>query len=173
MAKDIVARVARLRVTLGFLFGAVVLWLAQPTPETIIGGSLVAVVGEGLRLYAAGHLEKGREVTKSGPYRFTRHPLYVGSSIIGLGLAIAAASLVVAAIIGLYLGVTLGAAIKTEEAFLRSRFGDEYDRYSEGQAVDAGRSFSWSRAGANREHRAIVGLAVGVTILAMKAAFGV
>jgi len=46
---------------------------------------VVAACGELLRLWAAGHLEKSREVTTSGPYRFTRHPLYMGSTLIGIG----------------------------------------------------------------------------------------
>ena len=54
------------------------------------------VVGEALRIWAAGHLEKGREVTRSGPYRWTRHPLYIGSAIIALGVVIAARSAIVA-----------------------------------------------------------------------------
>jgi len=72
---------------------------------------------------AAGHLEKSREVTCSGPYRWSRHPLYVGSALMGVGLAIAGNSAVAAAVIGFYLMITMAAAIRTEEAFLRSRFG--------------------------------------------------
>jgi protein-S-isoprenylcysteine O-methyltransferase Ste14 len=75
---------ARLRVPLGFVFGAVALWLAAPSWSSLLAGSMIATVGEGVRIYAAGHIEKGREVTKSGPYRFTRHPLYVGSALIGM-----------------------------------------------------------------------------------------
>ena len=87
---------ARRRVALGFACAAIALWLAKPTPRSLVIGATVASVGELLRIWAAGHLEKGREVTVSGPYRFSRHPLYVGSSLIGVGIAIASASLVVA-----------------------------------------------------------------------------
>ena len=55
-------------------------------------GGVVTLVGEACRIWAAGHLEKGLEVTRSGPYRLTRHPLYIGSAIIAAGVAIAAAS---------------------------------------------------------------------------------
>ena len=91
----ILGRIARLRVPLGFAAGAVVLWLAEPTSRSLEIGGLIAMAGEAIRLWAAGHLEKGREVTTSGPYAFTRHPLYVGSSIIGIGLAIACARTIV------------------------------------------------------------------------------
>ena len=120
---------ARLRVSLGFAFGLAALWLAQPTPRSLLFGGVVAVAGELIRLWAAGHLEKGREVTASGPYAFTRHPLYLGSSVMGIGLAIASASLIVAAVVVIYLAVTLTAAIRTEEAHLTEKFGAAYPEY--------------------------------------------
>jgi len=80
---------ARRRVALGLLAVVVTLRLAQPTWTTWRLGLLIAVVGELVRVWAAGHLEKSREVTRSGPYRWTRHPLYVGSTIIALGIIIA------------------------------------------------------------------------------------
>src|SRR5260221_11909126 len=78
---------ARSRVPLGFVFGAVVMWLAQPTFATLAAGGAIATLGELLRVWAAGHLEKGREVTRSGPYRLIRHPLYAGSAVNGAGAA--------------------------------------------------------------------------------------
>jgi hypothetical protein len=150
-----------------------VLWLAQPTGQTLFWGSLVAVVGESLRIWAAGHLNKSREVTSSGPYRWIGHPLYTGSSIMGVGLAIAANSVIVAALIALYLVTTITAAIRSEEAFLREKFGDQYDHYrrgSSGGSVGA-RRFSLQQAMANREHRAVAGLAVAVLLLVLKATY--
>ena len=67
----------------------------------------MAVVGEAIRVWAAGHLEKSREVTRSGPYRFTRHPLYLGSSFIAVGVMLAANSLVVAVAGTVYMVATL------------------------------------------------------------------
>ena len=69
------AALTRRRVALGFALAAIVLWLAQPTIRSMIVGAAIAVVGESLRIWAAGHVEKSREVTRSGPYRLTRHPL--------------------------------------------------------------------------------------------------
>ena len=162
-------RIARLRVPLGFAFSAVAFWLAEPTPPAWQVGALVAWAGEAVRIWAAGHLEKGREVTTSGPYAFTRHPLYVGSTGIGVGLAIASASLAVAIIIGVYLAVTLTAAIRTEEAHLTEKFGAAYPEYRNGRAPGAGRRFSLARAMRNREYRAVIGLAVALVALALKA----
>jgi protein-S-isoprenylcysteine O-methyltransferase Ste14 len=172
----VVHRLARLRVPLGFAFGAIVLGLARPTGFALLVGGLVACAGEGLRIWAAGHLNKAREVTMTGPYRWMAHPLYVGSSVMGAGLAIAAGSLPVVALVALYLGVTITAAIRSEEATLRQRFGAEYDRYRRAPARAAGgggedRRFSLRQALANREPRAIAGLGLAFLLLALKATY--
>ena len=168
---EIVLRLARLRVPLGFAAAAVAIVLARPDPTSLFWGMLVAAGGEAVRLWAAGHLEKGREVTRSGPYRFSRHPLYVGSTVMAGGIAVASASPWVAAVAALYLVATLTAAIRTEEAFLRRQFGDEYDNYCRGRAASVDRRFSWARAWRNREWRALVGLGVAAGLLAVKAAW--
>ena len=168
------ARLAGLRVTTGFIFGAIVLWLAEPTRQSLAIGATVAGVGEGIRIWAAGHLHKSREVTSSGPYRWCAHPLYVGSSVMGAGLAIASGRLIVALLIVGYLIVALTTAARNEEAFLRRTFGDWYDRYRQGDqgtklASRSDRPFSLAQARANREHRAVIGLLFAMLLLALKA----
>jgi protein-S-isoprenylcysteine O-methyltransferase Ste14 len=163
------SRVARLRVTIGFISSIFVLWLAHPTTRSLAIGAVVAAIGEAVRVWAAGHLEKGREVTRSGPYALTRHPLYLGSSLIGIGLAIASASLVAAVIVLTYLAITLTAAIRTEEAHLTDKFGAAYPAYREGRGAVERRGFSFARAMRNREYRAILGLLFVMVLLAWKA----
>jgi protein-S-isoprenylcysteine O-methyltransferase Ste14 len=160
---------ARLRVPLGFVFGVVAIVLARPTMRSIALGAAVGLVGEAIRVWAAGHLEKSREVTSSGPYRFTRHPLYLGSSIMALGLAVGVNSWIVAALIAVHMAVTITAAIRTEEAFLRERFGDQYDAYAAARAPAMERRFSLERAWRNREYRALGGFALAIALLAVKA----
>jgi protein-S-isoprenylcysteine O-methyltransferase Ste14 len=162
-------RLARARVSLGFGSAAIVLWLAAPTRGTLIVGALIAVAGEALRFWAAGHINKSAEVTASGPYRWFAHPLYVGSALMGAGLAVASDRASVAVIIGVYLATTLTAAIRSEEAFLRDRFGDAYRQYRDRGAVDRSRRFSLARALANREYRALIGLVVALLLLLVKA----
>ena len=162
---------ARFRVFLGFVFAAIVLWLATPTPQSLMIGAAIAAIGESIRIWAAGHLEKSKEVTQSGPYRYTRHPLYLGSSLIGIGMAVIANNLIVAAIVVTYLVLTLTAAMRSEEAHLREKFGDAYDAYAEKRAPRVERSFSWQRAIYNREHHTIAGLVAGLALLAAKAYF--
>ena len=166
---------ARRRVTLGFLVGAVVLWLAHPTRTTLLTGAGVAIAGEAFRFWAAGHLNKSREVTSSGPYRWCAHPLYVGSGVMGIGLAIASASVIVAVLVVAYLAVTLTAAVKSEEAFLRGKFGRRYESYRRGALPEDGKPqrFSLAQAMANREHRAVAGLALAVLLLALRGRRGV
>jgi protein-S-isoprenylcysteine O-methyltransferase Ste14 len=157
-----------LRVPLGFVAGILVLWLAKPTWSLLAAGTAVALAGEGIRVWAAGHLEKSREVTRSGPYRWSRHPLYVGSAFLGVGVAIAGNSAVAAAAIVLYLVVTMTAAVRTEEAFLRARFGAEYDAYCRGAGPASERRFSLARVWRNREYRAVAGMAAVFAILVLK-----
>ena len=161
---------ARLRVPLGFVTGIAALVLADPTRDSLIAGASVAAVGEALRVWAAGHLEKSREVTTSGPYRFTRHPLYAGSAVMSIGFVIAAHSLVVALLAAVYLAVTYSSAIRREEAFLTERFGAAYPDYKAGRLGGVARSFSIERAMRNREYRAVIGMLVALAILALRIA---
>jgi uncharacterized membrane protein YjjB (DUF3815 family) len=169
---------ARFRVALGFVFGVLVLVLAQPDGRSLAIGMSIAAIGEGIRIWAAGHLRKSREVTVSGPYRWVAHPLYVGSSVMGIGLAVACASVIVAVLIGVYLAATLTAAVKSEEAFLRRTFGDQYDLYKSGveakrreRSAASRRRFSLEQAIANREYRAVAGLGIVILLLVWKATY--
>lgn len=168
---DAVRFFARFRVALGFVCGLAVFAIAAPTARTIAAGLPVAIAGELLRLWAAGHLNKAREVTRSGPYRYVAHPLYLGSSLIGAGLAIGSGSVMTAAIVAAYLAVTLTAAIKNEERFLREKFGEVYDEYRVQRVVDRERRFSWSQAMANREYRAMAGVTAALLVLIWKATY--
>jgi protein-S-isoprenylcysteine O-methyltransferase Ste14 len=159
---------ARRRVALGFVVAVVTIVLARPTWTTWQAGLLIAASGEAIRIWAAGHLEKSREVTQSGPYRWTRHPLYAGSTVMALGIVVASRSAIVAVLAAIYMVATLTAAIRREEAYLTHAFGDAYDRYRESRAQPMARRFSAARAMRNREYRAAAGLAAGFAILALK-----
>lgn len=165
---NLVETLARRRVTLGFVAAIAVLLFARPTLLSWRIGLLMAVCGEAIRVWAAGHLEKGSEVTRSGPYRWTRHPLYLGSSIIAAGVIVASRSIIVAVVIGVYMAATIAAAVRVEEAVLTKRFGDAYGRYRESRAEPMPRRFSATRAIRNREYRAAAGLAAGFALLALK-----
>ena len=168
MTDRIGAFLVRRRVTLGFVVAVAALLLARPTWTTWNVGLLIACVGEALRIWAAGHLVKGREVTRSGPYRWTRHPLYVGSGIIAVGVVVASRSVFVAVIGMAYIGITIPMAIRAEEAFLRRTFGPTYDQYRRDEAPPMLRRFSLATARRNREYRDATGLIGGFAILAAR-----
>ncbi|MFI5178834.1 MAG: adenylyltransferase/cytidyltransferase family protein [Vicinamibacterales bacterium] len=162
---------ARRRVALGFLLAVVVFWLARPTATSIAIGLLVALPGELVRVWAAGHITKGREVTRSGPYKLVRHPLYLGSTILGVGFSIAAWSLPSILIVLAYLAITIPAAMRSEEAELEAQFGAEYAAYRAGRAGSVERTFSMARVIANREYRAIAGFVGAMGLLVLKQIF--
>jgi protein-S-isoprenylcysteine O-methyltransferase Ste14 len=158
-------------VPLGFVCGAIAFWLARPTLVSVVAGMTVAAVGELIRLWAAGHLDKGREITRSGPYRHVRHPLYAGSAIMGVGFMIAARTLSAAMVVSIYLIVALVSTARAEEAALDARFAGEYSAYREGRAAPSDRPFSLARVKANREYRAVVGLVIGCGLLYLRSWF--
>ena len=163
-------RIARRRVVTGFIVAAIVFYFARPTWWSILLGVPIAILGESIRLWAAGHLIKGQEVTTSGPYAFVRHPLYMGSALLGLGFVVAAASLLVAVIVFGYLALMISVAIRLEEATLRAEFGDAHARYVAGKSPAGARRFSVRRVRENREHQSLLGLLVSVAVLCLLAA---
>jgi protein-S-isoprenylcysteine O-methyltransferase Ste14 len=159
---------ARWRVRLGYLLGVIAFLFASPTPPSLALGAAVGLLGEALRVWAAGHLEKGREVTRTGPYKLTRHPLYLGSAIMGAGFALAAHSVAAAVLVAAYLAITITAAIRSEEAHLTHKFGDAYPEYRDGRGTEPPRRFSLERALRNREYRALVGFLAVIALLAAR-----
>src|SRR5213083_1270246 len=80
----------RIRVPLGFVFAILFVVFSRPKFWSLVVGSLVALIGVLIRAWASGHIRKASELAVSGPYAFTRNPLYLGSFILGLGFTIAA-----------------------------------------------------------------------------------
>lgn len=144
---------------------ALVIWSA-PKPWLFVAGCLVALAGEGIRIWAAGTIHKAQEVTSSGPYALVRHPLYVGSFLIAIGYFLMSGRWQAFAVgVPLFL-VLHWAAVMIEERMLLALFGDEYTVYSRAvprlfprwrsipsqpRMKREGPGFSWSRALYNRE----------------------
>ena len=120
----------RIRVPLGFVFAAVYIWLARPTALSIVVGSVIASAGLIIRALASGHVKKNEVLTVTGPYAYTRNPLYLGSIVLACGFVIAARSWWIALIALAMLVAIYFPVISSEEAFLRSRF-TEYSDYSQ------------------------------------------
>ena len=172
----------RVRVPLGFATAALFLVFARPT-WTLLAWSLVLVLpGLWLRGYAAGYVKKNAELTRTGPYAYTRNPLYLGSISIAFGFAVAAGRWWLAVILAALFALIYGPTILSEEAFLRSTF-QGFDAYCKrvprlfprltparfpGEEAGAGR-FSRERYLHHREYNAGMGAAAiyGLLILRM------
>jgi len=173
------AFLARWRVRLGYPLAPLYLWLALPTVKSLAWGMAIALVGLLLRGIAAGHLHKQEELTTSGPYAWTRNPLYFGSFLLVVGFAVASHSWVAAALIVGYYAIFYPAVMRREEGELRRKHGEAFDEYAArvplffpraprlipAAGAPAGRLFSWDQYGRNREYQAALGFMVGVMLL--------
>lgn len=119
----------RIRVPLGFIFAVLYFWLAQPTWRSLALGTIGVVLGLVIRALASGHVRKNESLATSGPYAYTRNPLYLGSLLIGLGFCIAARSWWVGlALVTMFFAIYVP-VIRDEERFLRTKF-PEFDEYA-------------------------------------------
>ena len=166
----------RIRVPLGFALAAFYLWIARPTPGSIALGVLSAIPGIVLRALASGHVKKNEELTTTGPYAYTRNPLYLGSLVMAIGFAVAARSgWVVVVIVVMFFAIYLP-VIRSEEEVLRRSF-PEFDAYAERvprllprrQPFAPGEGgFSTRLYWQHREHNAILGTVAVIVALVVK-----
>lgn len=120
----------RIRVPLGFGFALVFLVLARPSAVSLAWSLLLVAPGVGLRAYASGYVKKNAELTMTGPYSWTRNPLYLGSMMIAFGFAGGARSWLLAMLLVVLFAVIYVPVIRGEEEYLRGHFAgfDEYAR---------------------------------------------
>jgi hypothetical protein len=160
---------ARWRVRLSYPCALLILWFARPTPRTILWSAPLGLLGLFIRALAAGHLHKQEVLTVTGPYAYTRNPLYFGSAILALAAAIAARSWISAAILFAYFALFYSIVMRREEAELRPRYAAAFDEYARAVPLffpritpaklsfaSAG-SFSFAQYKKNHEYQAAVG----------------
>ena len=121
---------ARWRVRLGYPLAIAVLFFARPTLSSILAGALVGAMGLWLRAFAAGYLHKQEVLTVTGPYAFTRNPLYLGSAILTIGAGIASRSWVSALILFVYFTMFYSIVMRREEKELHLRHGAAFEEYA-------------------------------------------
>jgi protein-S-isoprenylcysteine O-methyltransferase Ste14 len=167
-------KLSRLRVPAGYLVGALVIALARPSPLTLAAGAALAAAGEAFRLWASGHIEKTRRLATGGPYAHTRNPLYVGSALLAIGLAVGTASPWVVGAAALYFAVFYPPVIREESAFLREKFGEEYAVWAAEVPAFLPRvtpggprasRFDWARVRMNREWRTALAIPLLIALL--------
>ena len=178
------SRVAtRSRVPLGFVFAAAYFWFARPTWTSLGAGFAVETVGVIVRALASGHIRKNAALATTGPYAYTRNPLYLGSIIIAIGFIVAARNVWIGvAALAMFAFIYLP-VITAEEKYLRSTFPG-YDRYArevprflprltpyraDAGADDATSQFSSALYLRHREYNAALGsiLMLGALLLKM------
>ena len=169
-----------IRLVATFAFVVLLALFAKPRPIEVAVGFVIAAAGEAVRFWAAGHLLKTKELITSGPYRYTRNPLYLGRLLILTGLCVMcrlpyyvnlAALAVGYAVFFLYY---LPRKERVEPARLRAVHGDAYDRYYKAvpallptlKPYQSASNLGWSsdRMFRNREVWMVVGI-VAVTLL--------
>ncbi len=166
--------IARWRVPVGWVLGLLALWVAEPSGISLITGVLIALIGETLRLWASGYLEKDRRLTTEGPYAWTRNPLYLGSLFVGLGFILATGKPLLLLVLAALFAAVYYPVMKREAARLEAAFPKDYPLYASRvplliprvpRGERSGAAFSWDRVWTNREPRALLGLALVAAIL--------
>jgi hypothetical protein len=136
-----------------------------------------------MRAWASGHIRKNSRLAVSGPYAFTRNPLYLGSFILGLGFTIASGRWILAVVFGaLFLGIYFP-VMRVEASTLADLFGEDYRAYKDAVPLLFPRltpyhpnhsdspKFDGSLYLRYREYRAALGLVVAWSLLLAKSYF--
>jgi protein-S-isoprenylcysteine O-methyltransferase Ste14 len=173
----------RWRVRLGYPLAIAVLLFARPTLRSILCGAVVGAVGLWLRSFAAGYLHKQEILTVTGPYAYTRNPLYLGSAILALGTALATHSWISATILFAYFALFYSVVMRREEKELQLRHGTAFEEYARTvplfiprftavklPEVSAG-AFSLAQYKKNHEWQAAVGFLLLLIVLSVIWAF--
>lgn len=168
---------ARWRVRLGYLLAVVILWLAHPTPHSILIGAALGLFGLIIRAYAAGYLHKQQVLTVTGPYARTRNPLYFGSSFLALGAGVATNSLWATGLLLGYFALVYTFVMKREALELHQQHGAAFAAYAAAvplffpklSAISAHSAdapgFSWAQYRKNHEYEAAIGFALLLVVL--------
>ena len=166
-----------MRVPAGFAIAALFAWFAEPTPGRLAAGAIVALGGLALRAASAGHVQKNRRLATSGPYAYTRNPLYLGSAMGALGLALAGGRWWLFLLVALFFGAVYVPVMRREQDHLTAMFGEAYADYARAVPMFLPRLRPWRGAAAregrfdpklywnNREYEASFAFVVIVAVL--------
>ena len=172
--------IQRWRVPIGFLCAAAFIVFSRPRPLTLAIGGAISLLGLAIRAWASGHIRKNTDLAISGPYAYTRNPLYLGSFVLGLGFTIGASRWILGVVFAaLFLGIYFP-VMRVESRTLAELFGENYKHYASRVPLffprltpyrDGAATASFDRTlyVRYREYRAALGLVVVWGTLALKA----
>lgn len=170
----------RLRLRAVWLLIVPFLWFAHPTPALLAAGGALGALGLLVRGWAAGTIHKERQLTTTGPYAYTRNPLYLGTFFLGLGITVAGGHWIWPALfLVFYVGV-YGRTIRGEATLLGELFGERFRHYAANVPAFTprltpyrapgveGPGFTFDQYRRNREWEALLGALAGFGFLAVK-----
>ena len=174
------------RVPAGTALGIIFLLFMHPSIRSLMIGGFFTLAGALLRIWAAGHIEKRVRLAWSGPYAYTRNPLYVGSFLMAFGVILAGQGYWLLPFFALFfVGVYLP-VMRAEEQDLEQAYGADFLEYARSTPLffpkitrpaeklkNTGSPvrFSWARVRKNREHRNLASLLAVEGILILRLFF--
>lgn len=122
-----------LKVLLVWGFAVALAFVATPSTASLLVAAPLVLAGLLIRAWAAGHLQRNKELTTSGPYSYVRDPLYVGRLLLLCGFGVignnpVAYALAGAAILVFFLDY-MPRKMRKETARLEKRHGERYVQY--------------------------------------------
>ncbi len=171
------------RTFVSLIIGVVFLWVAKPDLNSLIRGIPFILLGELIRTWAAGSINKEYEkLTIWGPYAYTRNPLYVGSFLLGFGFVIMANQWVLLLIFLFLFLFVYRSTILDEENTLSRVFGEAFAEYKRkvprfiprlSPRPNVAPNFSWKRVLKHREYNAWLGITIGIMCILFKVIKGI
>ena len=165
----------KLRVPLGFVVAAAVLYFATPTWISILAGLPFALIGMIFRALAAGVIKKDTALAMTGIYALTRSPLYFGSALIAVGFAIMSADEIAATLLGVPFVLIYPRVILREEEHLERLFPNEFRKYKAAVprffprlTLHPKLTFSFEQYMANREYNTAMGFVAALALFFVK-----
>ena len=169
------------RILLSIVVGIVLYVFAMPTPGTIVAGLPIILLGEGIRIWSSGYITKNKALVQDGPYAMTRHPLYLGNFLIGLGFAVMTAQIGLILLYGVAFGIIYFSTIEEEEESLRERFGQEFSEYARQvppfiprptSITNGHAGFRWERVKGHREYKTWLAIGIFLVLMVFKSYYG-
>ena len=172
-----VSILARIRIPMGFCLAGLYFYMAKPTWPTLPFGLALAFFGILFRAWATGNIHKDNQLAIGGPYTLSRHPLYLGTFVIGLGFCLAGSNLLILLFFVTFFFCLYIPVMKAEEKHLKKLFNQEYENYkksvpffipSKWPSNKIISTFQLGRYLKNKEYKVLLGFIISFGLLILK-----